>query len=153
MVIRTRRYIIPPVEQFIDAYDAGVDYMYDTRTREALEPVNSSTTPWTSNIDLRIDKSFKVLDNLSAQIYMRVTNLFNSKNVINVFQATGSAQDDGFITDPVRSESFINTYGGQDYVDMYKAINLDNGQAYWDATGLQLYGTPRQIMLGMKLIY
>ncbi len=137
----------------VNGYDAGVNYMSDTRSREALEPINSSSTPWTSNIDLRLDKSFKVLDNLKAQVYVRVTNLLNTKNIINVFQATGSAQDDGFINDPTKAESFINTYGGQDYIDMYKAINLENGQAYWSATGMQLYGNPRQVMVGMKLIY
>ena len=142
-----------PIGGQVSPYNAGVDYMNDTRSRTAKEPINSSTTPWTTNIDLRLDKTFKVLDNLNAQVYVRVTNLLNTKNVINVFQATGSAEDDGFISDPVRTEAFYNAYGGQDYVDMYKAINLDNGQAYWGATGMQLYGTPRQIMVGMKLIY
>jgi len=142
----------PPGGQ-VNAYSAGVDYMNDTRSREALEPINDSQTPWTSRIDLRFDKSFKIMDMLQAMVYVRVTNLLDTKNVINVFQYSGSAQDDGFINDPVRAKAFINGNGGQDYIDMYRTINLTNGQAYWDQVGLQLLGTPRQIWLGIKLIY
>ena len=137
----------------VNAYNAGVDYMNDTRSREALEPINSSTTPWITTIDLRLDKTFRIMDIMQVMVYMRVTNLLDTKNVINVFQATGSAQDDGFISDPIRAKSFVTANGGQDYLDMYNTINLKNGQAYWDAVGLQLYGTPRQIWFGIKLIY
>ena len=135
-------------------YDSGVDYMYDTRSRRALEPINNSTTPWYHRFDLRVDKSFNITDKLSATIYARVFNLFNTKNVINVFQVTGSAEDDGLLSgviDPVRARSLINSYGGEDYVKMYKAINLENGQAYWDQIGRQLYSSPRQIFFGLKL--
>lgn len=142
----------PPGGQ-VNSYDAAVNYMNDTRSREALEPINSSTTPWTTTVDLRLDKSFRIMDKLQAQVYMRVTNLFNTQNVINVFQATGKAKDDGFINDPTRAQSFIDANGGEDYVNMYRAINLTNGQAYWDELGLDLYGTPRQIMLGVKFNY
>ncbi len=135
-------------------YDSGVDYMVDTRSRRALEPINNSTTPWYHRVDLRIDKSFNVTDKITATIYTRIYNLFNIKNVINVFQVTGSAEDDGLLSgviDPQRARSFISAYGGQDYVKMYKAINLENGQAYWDIVGRQLYGHPRQIFFGLKL--
>lgn len=135
-------------------YDTGVDYMNDTRSRRALEPINNSTTPWYRRFDLRVDKSFNITDKLSATIYARIFNLFNTKNVINVFQVTGSAEDDGLLSgviDPTRARSLINSYGGEDYVKMYKAINLENGQAYWDVVGRQLYSSPRQIFFGLKL--
>jgi len=135
-------------------YSTGVDYMADTRSRRALEPINNSTTPWYHRIDLRVDKSFNITDKLKATLYMRVYNLFNIKNVINVYQVTGSAEDDGLLTgliDPVRTASFIASYGGQDYVKMYKAINLTNGQAYWNYLGRQLWDHPRQIFFGLKL--
>jgi outer membrane receptor protein involved in Fe transport len=137
-------------------YDTGVDYMNDTRSRRALEPINNSTTPWYHRVDLRVDKSFNITDKLQATLYMRVYNLFNIKNVINVYQVTGSAEDDGLLSgviDPVRTASFINSYGGQDYVKMYKAINLTNGQAYWNYLGRQLWDHPRQIFFGLKLSF
>ncbi len=136
----------------VDPYVAGVDYMFDTRTRRALEPLGSSTTPWTFNVDLHLDKTFSLMANLDATIYARVTNLFNTKNVLNVFEMTGTATDDGYLTDPARSGANIERLGAV-YRDMYQAINLDNGGSYFDVLGRELYGNPRQIMVGLKLAY
>ncbi|MDX9780790.1 MAG: TonB-dependent receptor [Candidatus Neomarinimicrobiota bacterium] len=135
-----------------DPYTAGIDYMEDTRNRIAREPIGSSKTPWQFNTDLRVDKSF-VIGGFKANVFVMVTNLFNRKNVINVYEFTGNAYDDGFLTDPVRSQSTVDTYGGQDYIDMYTAINLVNGQAYWDNVGRELYSNPRQINVGLRLSF
>ncbi len=141
----------PPGGQ-VDAYSAGVDYMSDTRSRSALEPINSSTTPWNFLADLRLDKTFSITDKIDAQVYMRVNNLFNTKNVLNVYQKTGSATDDGYLSDPAISGQNVEQYG-QGYVDMYKAIVLENGGAYRSQLGLELFGQPRQIFFGVKLTY
>ncbi len=133
------------------AYTIGVDYMNDTRARQALEAVGSSTTPWTFTTDLRLDKSFD-LGNLKATAYVIVNNLFNRQNILNVYEATGGAADDGFLSNPSASETMINNYGGQGYVDLYRAINLENGQAYWNQLGRELYGEPRQIQFGIKIM-
>jgi len=142
----------PPGGQ-VSPYDAGVDYLEDTRNRLALEPLNSSTTPWTYRFDLRLDKSFKIVGKYKLTAYVRIYNLLNTKNIINVYPYTGSAEDDGFLSEPDRSKAFIDAYGGERYIDMYKKINLKNRQAYWDATGRDLYGQPRQIMFGIKFSY
>jgi len=141
----------PPGGQ-VDPYSAGVDYMFDTRSRQALEPLNSSTTPWIFNVDLRLDKTFTLFGNLDATVYMRITNLFNTKNVINVYEKTGSATDDGYINDPAYSGSNIARFG-QTYVDMYRAINIENGGAYRSQLGRELFGQPRQIFFGIKFNY
>jgi len=39
------------------------------------------------------------------------------------------------------------------YLDLYKALNIRNGQAYLDLLGMELYGHPRQILLGVTLAY
>lgn len=134
-------------------YTAGTNYMIDTRSRRALEGIGNSSTPFNWNMDLRLDKTFRLSNKLAATAYMRVNNLFNTRNVVNVFGATGSAEEDGFIDNLEVSQSFIDANGGEDYVNLYKAINLENGQAYWDELGLQLYGSPRQIFFGLKLSY
>jgi len=138
----------------VNAYDAGVSYMNDTRSRRALEAVGGSTTPFNYNFDLRVDKSFTVTQGLGATLYMRVNNLFNTRNVINVYNTTGNAEDDGFIFNenvPQRN-AFVNA-NGEEYLDVYEAINIKNGQSYWDQLGLQLWGHPRQIFFGLKLNY
>ncbi len=141
----------PPGGQ-ADPYTAGVDYMQDPRSREALEPVNSSLTPWNFNVDLRLDKSFNIISNLVGTVYVRVTNLLNTKNVINVYQNTGSAVDDGYISDPSRYGTNVSAYGPE-YLDLYRALNTINGASYLSQIGNELYNAPRQIFVGLKLTY
>jgi hypothetical protein len=135
-----------------DPYTAGVDYMNDPRSREALEPINSSVTPWTFELDMRWDKSFNIIENLVGTVYIRVTNLLNTKNVVNVYQNTGSAVDDGYISDPARYQSNVDAYGAQ-YLDLYRAVNTTNGASYLSQVGQELYNQPRQIFIGLKLTY
>jgi outer membrane receptor protein involved in Fe transport len=132
-----------------DPYTAGIDYMLDTRDRIAAEPIGSSTTPWTYYTDLRLDKSFDI-SRFRGTVYILVNNLFNRKNVVNVYEKTGSAEDDGFLSDPIYSATTIAANGGQQYIDMYTAINLKNAQAYWDNINKEIYGEPRQIFFGVK---
>jgi len=110
------------------------------------------TTPWIYTIDLKIDKSFKISSKLSTTLYLRVTNLLNTQNELNVYPYSGRADDDGYFDDPL-SEVNIQMYGGQDYIEMYRAVNLQGGRSYWSQTGTHLYGNPRQIMFGVKISY
>jgi hypothetical protein len=135
------------------AYNAGVNYMSDTRSRKAAEAINSSTTPWSSIVDLRWDKSFSIGQNHALSIYMRVTNLFNTKNVLNVYQETGSDTDDGYITNKNWYIGNYNNYGGQDYLDLYRALNIKNGSSYLSYLGLEIWNHPRQIIFGIKFNY
>ena len=43
------------------------------------KPLNTSTMPSTFQVDVRIDKTFKLFDRLSANIYVFVINLFDTK--------------------------------------------------------------------------
>lgn len=124
----------------------------DARSRQPVEPLNSSTTPATFNVNLRVDKTVNLFDKLSANIYIWVINLFDNRNVENVFLRTGSADDNGVLTNPELSAQTIANYG-QDYVDLYSAVNLDYGSEYRIATGNFLFGPPRQIRLGIRLAY
>jgi hypothetical protein len=124
----------------------------DARFRAPVEPLNSSTTPWTYNVDLRIDKSFQIMDKLKANIYVWVTNLFDTKNVENVFLRTGSAADDGYLSDPSLGGT-LHPSQRADYEAMYKAINIDYYQGFQGATGNDLFGPPRQIRFGIRLEY
>jgi outer membrane receptor protein involved in Fe transport len=127
-------------------------FSLNSRGQAAPEHVNASTTPWTYSLDMRLDKSIRIWDRLSANIFIRVVNLLNTRNSINVYRTTGSAYDDGWLANSDNSSEFINRYG-QTYIDMYRAINLKNGQSYLDWTGTELFNHPRQIWLGLKFTY
>ena len=136
-----------------DGFAVGVDYMNDSRARLATEAINSSSTPWTQTIDLKIDKSFRIMDKLDAMIYLRINNLLNTRNVLNVYDMTGDDHDDGAMARSAFTDDYVNSAYGDLYQDMYKAINYNNADSYWDEIGNQMWGNPRQIMFGIKLNY
>ena len=96
---------------------------------------------------------------MSANIYIWVINLFDTRNVQNVFLRTGSATDDGYLADWDLGGQLAAT-NGPDYVALYNAIQIDYFQAYQRAGGQNqgvgsslLFGPPRQIRLGVRLEY
>jgi hypothetical protein len=116
----------------------------DPRNRTALEALNSSVTPSTFELDFRIDKTFDISDNLSANIFIQVLNILNTQNVEDVFSNTGSATTDGYLTIPsLGGYKQVQNYG-QQFVNAYQALNIEYAG---------LYGTPRQIRLGLRLEY
>ena len=150
-------YVYRPVGGQVSAFDAGVDYMLDTRSRQALEPIGSSTTPWVYNLDLKMDKRFNIAG-YGLTVFARINNLLDRRNAINVYQATGSASDDGFYGNEVYSQSFIDLYGQDpdgdgvtDYEEMYRAINIDNDESYRTQVGQNLISAPRQVFLGFSV--
>jgi outer membrane receptor protein involved in Fe transport len=129
-----------------NAWNVGVYPLLDPRFSIPAEPINASSTPWFFNFDLSLSKVFWV-GNLSIEVYANILNVLNTKQVINVYPNTGTPEDDGWLTSPL-SVGFVSIPG---YVDFYKTINQQNQWAYKTMTGLEMYGTPRQIRFGMKL--
>ncbi len=117
-------------------------------SRVPTEPLNSSTTPWTFQLDMKIDKSVS-LGPLDANIYLWIINVLNTQNVVAVFPVSGDAYDDGWLSSPQGSQAvqgIVNQYGEQ-YADMYKQLyettTYDSGH----------FGPPRQIRVGIRLNY
>jgi hypothetical protein len=133
---------------------SAVDFETDPRARQPLEPINASTTPWNFNFDLRLDKSFDIYYDVTGNVYLEVLNLLDTKNVINVYTRTGNANSDGYIDAFGNSsvEAAIAEYG-EEFVDFYRAVNIDNGEAYRAVLGNELWDTPRQVRVGFKLSY
>lgn len=64
--------------------------------------INGARTPWNFRVSLRLDRDFiigkKSAKPLVCNVYLRVTNLLNTQNVLSVYPVTGSPTDDGFLT-------------------------------------------------------
>jgi len=131
------------------AWQGAILTSLDPRNRTPLEPINASSTPWQFYSDLRVEKGFDI-GPVRATGYMYVQNLFNRKNVTNVYLRTGSAENDGWLTTPALSEKIVAAQG-QTYVDLYRAINLKNRQNYYVEEGNDMYGTPREARIGIRL--
>jgi outer membrane receptor protein involved in Fe transport len=100
-------------------------------------PVNSRYGPWTSTVDLKATKGFHVGNqNIEAQLW--VLNVFDRKNVYNVYHGTGSSTSTGFLSTPA----------GQGYL-----ANAEDGAALYDLAQNQpgYYGNPRLVRFGLRL--
>ncbi len=114
----------------------------DSRFRTPVEPLGSSQMPDYFNVDLKVDKSFSLFDKLRATIYVTVLNLFNTKNVTEVYLLTGTNTDDGYLSNPTTLQQRLAT-DGQTYVDIYNLNLARNG----------LWSGMRQVRLGIRLDY
>jgi outer membrane receptor for ferrienterochelin and colicin len=63
--------------------------------RGTLLDVNSELQPHTENANLKFTKKFRFSEKVSIKTYINIENLFNRKNVINVYPITGSPYFDG----------------------------------------------------------
>lgn len=92
--------------------------------------INGSNLPWQYQCDLRIDKSFMFNFNKNKKdengktkaakmgyltIYLDIQNLFNFKNVISVYDYTGNADDDGYLS----AAAYQQQINSQVYVPSY----------------------------------
>jgi len=117
--------------------------VYDEVTLAAVAtqptgPINSRYGPWTRSVDLKATKGFRVSNmNLSASLW--VLNVFDAKNVVDVYHGTGAAASTGFLA----------TASGQAFL----ANNPDDGQALYDLAQNQpgFYSNPRLVRFGVKL--
>jgi len=123
-----------------------VDGFFNARI--PLEPLNSSTTPWNFQLDLKWDKSFD-FGPLGFNVYLWVINVLNIQNITNVFKNSGDAYDDGWLASEdgkARRDGYSINYGpefGQLYGELYRASHYSSGN----------FGAPRQIRLGVRINY
>lgn len=114
--------------------------------------INGARLPWNFSLDMRIDKSFRLAGSESGKplfinAYLRMENVFDARNEIGVYAASGSAYDDGFLVTP-NGQSSIQTLidsGREDDVDNY----LISYQ--WGELNPGFFTLPRRIYLGAVL--
>lgn len=121
-------------------------------SRPVLEgSLNGSRLPWQFNADLRVYKGFNVYFGkkeeskdkrkfMNMEVYLQVMNLFNFKNVLNVYRYSGNADDDGFLIDP-QTQAYINNRipDAQSFRELY-AMSVANPYNF---------AQPRRIRLGL----
>ncbi|MEK6649797.1 MAG: TonB-dependent receptor [Bacteroidota bacterium] len=113
------------------------------------EPRNASFTPWTFTLDLTA--SYRVnIGPAFVRAVIAVTNVLNTREVINVFPTTGSATDDGWLTSEL-AQNALQYYAATPFAGLYRALNLKNRWAYISMTGNDIYAPPRQIRVGVEV--
>ena len=67
--------------------------------------LNGARLPWNFVVNAQVDKNFDLTGSeaskpLSLNVYFRVSNLLDRRNIISVYRATGSPVDDGYLNSP-----------------------------------------------------
>lgn len=104
--------------------------------------INGARLPWTFRLDLRVDKTFTIADRYPLNIYMRVFNLLDRRNIIGVYPATGSPEDDGFLASANGLDKIRQIQNSARNVDAYLA------SYQWAIINPNLYSLPRRIFIG-----
>lgn len=110
------------------------DYVSGTKS-QLSGTINGSNMPWIFQCDLRIDKSFTFnLNGKNAKdkegnpkgkkpgyltVYLDILNLFNLKNVIYVYEYTGNADDDGYLSAAEYQQQILSQVSTDSYYDLY----------------------------------
>lgn len=112
--------------------------------------INGSRLPWQFRLDGRIDKDITLVSgkdkkgnptSTSLNIYIQVLNIIDAKNILSVFQATGNANDDGYLAAAQYQSQINSQLDPQSYRELYALrINTPGN-----------YSSPRLIRLGIAL--
>ncbi|MFZ6051921.1 carboxypeptidase regulatory-like domain-containing protein [Halocola ammonii] len=127
----------------------AVDGVQGSATTEGQ--INGSRLPWQFQVDLQIDRNFTLqfgkdedgekAKTANLNVYLWITNLFNTRNILDVYRFTGVADDDGYLS-AAQFQQFIETQNSssayRNYYSMYANDPFN-------------YGAPRTIRLGVKL--
>ncbi|MDP4683186.1 MAG: carboxypeptidase regulatory-like domain-containing protein [Crocinitomicaceae bacterium] len=110
--------------------------------------LNGSRLPWSYRLDIQIDRTINLEFGKEEgkkkatflNVYLRVTNLLNQFNILNVYRATGNWDDDGYLAAAANQTSIQNQLDEQSFRDYYlmKIQNPFN------------ISVPRTIRLGIK---
>ena len=114
--------------------------------------INGSRLPWIFNLDMRIDKTLTIAKNaknpLDLNVYLRVQNILDVRNINGVYAATGSADDDGYLTSARGQSELANT----------AASRPGDLEAYQQSYLMRMlnpnfYSFPRRIFLGATFVF
>ena len=112
-----------------------------------LGSINGARLPWYFNIDLRVDKDFNIKNKAFVNVYFRVQNVLNIKNVLGVYSVTGSPDDSGYLVSYFGQDRLndIESTGRpvESFLDMYA----------WRLLAPGFYSSPRRMYLGATLSF
>ena len=118
--------------------------------RRALDGlIHGNRLPWLYTSDVRLSKKFlfglkkEAHYKFKTELYCVVKNLFDTKNIVAVYSATGNADDDGYLDAATSQPQIESQLNYESYTDLYslKIANPAN------------YALPRQIRVGFVMTF
>lgn len=109
--------------------------------------INGARKPSTFRIDMRLDRDIELKfgedkkKSAFLNVYLEVLNLLNTENVLNVYSATGNADDDGYLA----AEEWQSVIDSRLDSEAFRTMYWMYLQSPYN------YSAPRQIRLGINL--
>ncbi len=106
--------------------------------------INGARLPWNFTINARVDRDIYLTspdseNPLIVNVYFRVANLLNQRNIINVYSATGSPSDDGYLASSRGLDALQSTGGNTEaFLASYQ----------WRMLNPNFYSLPRRMYIG-----
>jgi hypothetical protein len=138
------RQILPTPTQLISGSQNG----------SLLGSLNGARLPFEFYNDININKDItlwfgKKKENnagrkkATLQLYVNIQNLFNVQNIVDVYRATGSATDDGYLTSPLYEAQILGQVNPASYTAYY---NMKVNDPY-------NFSQPRRVRFGAILMF
>ena len=112
--------------------------------------INGARLPWNTTINARIDKDFTLVKGkegsrgLNMNVFFRVSNLLDARNIIQVYPATGSPINDGYLTSARGLDVIDELDGSSRSLDAYLA------SYQWRVLNPNFYSLPRRMFVGAR---
>ncbi len=110
-------------------------------TRGAL---NGARQPFNFTLNGQINKDFKIGNNSRMNVYFRVSNILDRRNVLNVYSATGSAEDPGYLQSSFGTDQLEQIAAGSRNVESYLASYS------WSVLNPGFFTLPRRMFVGAQ---
>ncbi len=105
--------------------------------------LNGARLPWTFRIDMRLDKDFAIGDRMGINVFLRVQNLLDTRNLLGVYTHTMSPDDDGF----------LNSSDGRSQLNAQPDPDAFLRSYQWRLLNPGFYSLPRRVFLGANLMF
>lgn len=109
--------------------------------------INGARKPWNLTLNAKVDKTFRIQNRYGINVYLRVSNLLDRRNIVQVYSATGSAYDDGFLLSE-RGEQQIQTIQ-----ESSRSLQAYLSSYSWALLNPNLFTLPRRMFAGVTLIF
>lgn len=121
----------------------------NTGSRALEGSLNGSRLPWQFTTDMQIDRDIPLsfggkegekAKSADLNVYLLVTNVFNTQNIVGAYRYTGSPNNDGYLASAQTQQVINGQTDPQSFRDLYE---LKVNSPY-------NYGAPRTIRLGVR---
>ena len=110
--------------------------------------INGARLPWNIALNARVDRNFTLFaenanKGVNLNVYLRVSNVLDRRNIISVYPATGSPTDDGFLVSPTGSTILRNQIDQEAFARSYQYRVLNPN----------FFSLPRRFFLGASVSF